>query len=212
MPIACLPPSASLQNAFQIHCQEFDCVSEAAVLHPMATLLPAALAYAEREGGVSGADLLTAVAVGVDVSAWLGIASTQALRFFRPATAGGFGAAAAVARLARLDTDGVVRSFGIQYAQTSGTMQPHVEATPVLPMQVGFNSRAGLQSVDLAATGLAAPRGSIDGKFGYLPLMEGGYGPVRCLGHAGPGVAGGGAQPQALPRGPCDPWRHRKAC
>ncbi len=168
-------PSASLQNAFQIHCQEFDCVSEAAVLHPMATLLPAALAYAEREGGVSGADLLTAVAVGVDVSAWLGIASTQALRFFRPATAGGFGAAAAVARLARLDTDGVVRSFGIQYAQTSGTMQPHVEATPVLPMQVGFNSRAGLQSVDLAATGLAAPRGSIDGKFGYLPLMEGGY-------------------------------------
>ena len=54
-------------------------------------------------------------------------------------------------------------------------MQAHVEATPVLPMQVGFNSRAALQSPDLAATGLAAPSGSIDGRFGYLPLMEGGY-------------------------------------
>ena len=168
-------PSAALVNAYQIHCQEFDCVCEEAVLHPMATLLPAALAYAERAGGISGQDLITAVAVGVDVSCWIGIASTQALRFFRPATAGGFGAAAAVARLAGLDAEGIIRTFGIQYGQTSGTMQAHVEATPVLPMQVGFNSRAALQSADLAATGLAAPSGSIDGRFGYLPLMEGGY-------------------------------------
>ena len=168
-------PSAALVNAYQVHCQEFDCVCEEAVLHPMATLLPAALAYADRTGGVSGQDLITAVAVGVDVSCWIGIASTQALRFFRPATAGGFGAAAAVGRLAGLDAEGLTRAFGIQYGQTSGTMQAHVEATPVLPMQVGFNSRAALQSVDLAATGLAAPSGSIDGRFGYLPLMEGGY-------------------------------------
>jgi hypothetical protein len=34
----------------------------------MATLLPAALTYAEREGAISGKALLTAVAVGVDVS------------------------------------------------------------------------------------------------------------------------------------------------
>ena len=168
-------PQAALVNAFQMHCQEFDCVCEPAVLHPMATLLPAALAFAEREGGVSGADLLVAACVGVDVSGWIGISSTQALRFFRPATAGGFGAAAAVARLARLDEDDIVRVFGLQYAQTSGTMQAHVEASPVLPLQVGFNSRAALQAVDLATTGLPAPRGSIDGPFGYLPLMEGGY-------------------------------------
>jgi aconitate decarboxylase len=168
-------PAAAMLNAFQMHCQEFDCVCEPAVLHPMATLLPAALAYAERTGGVSGKALLTAVTVGVDVAGWIGIASTQALRFFRPATAGGFGAAAAVARLAEFDTDSIVRTFGLQYAQTSGTMQAHIEATPVLPLQVGFNSRAALQAVDLASTGLAAPRGSIDGRFGYLPLMEGGY-------------------------------------
>ncbi len=168
-------PAAAMLNAFQMHCQEFDCVCEPAVLHPMATLLPAALAYAEREGGISGQALLTAVSVGVDVSGWIGIASTQPLRFFRPATAGGFGAAAAVARLAGLDTERIVHVFGLLYAQTSGTMQAHVEASPVLPLQVGFNSRAALQAVDLALTGLPGPRGSIDGPFGYLPLMEGGY-------------------------------------
>ncbi len=168
-------PQAALLNAFQMHCQEFDCVCDPAVLHPMATLLPAALAYAEREGGISGKDLLAAVVVGVDVSGYIGIASTQALRFFRPATAGGFGAAAATARLAGLDAEGIVRTFGLLYTQTSGTMQAHVEASPALPLQVGFNSRAALQAVDLALTGLQGPRGSIDGSFGYLPLMEGGY-------------------------------------
>ncbi len=168
-------PQAAMLNAFQMHCQEFDCVCDPAVLHPMATLLPAALAYAEREGGISGEDLLAAVAEGVDVSGFIGISSTQPLRFFRPATAGGFGAAAATARLAGLDADGIVRAFGLLYAQTSGTMQAHVEASPALPLQVGFNSRAALQAVDLAMTGLQGPRGSIDGPFGYLPLMEGGY-------------------------------------
>ncbi len=72
-------PAAAMLNAFQMHCQEYDCVCEPAVLHPMATLLPAALAYAEREGGISGKQLLAAVAVGVDVSGWIGIASTQPL-------------------------------------------------------------------------------------------------------------------------------------
>ena len=187
--------TAAFLNGFQVHCQEYDCVCEAAVLHPMATILPAALAFAERpaadrpaadipnadrpnadrRGGISGAALLAAVAVGVDVSAGLGIASTQGLRFFRPATAGGFGAAAAVARLAGMDADTIVSVFGIQYAQTSGTMQAHIEASTVLPMQVAFNARAALQSCDIAATGLTGPRGSIDGPFGYLPLMEGGY-------------------------------------
>src|SRR6185437_14882564 len=97
-------------------------------LHPMATLLPAVIAQAERRGGVSGRDLLTAVTVGVDVSAGLGIACTQGLRFFRPATAGGFGAAAAVARLMGMDAETIVNVFGIQLAQTSGTMQAHADA------------------------------------------------------------------------------------
>ena len=167
--------SAAFLNAFAVHCQEYDCVNEPAVLHPMATLLPAALAQAERQGGISGKALLTAITVGVDVSANLGIASTQGLRFFRPATAGGFGAAAAVARLRGMDSEAIVNVFGVQLAQTSGTMQAHAEASTVLPMQVAFNSRAAMTACDVAGAGLVAPRGSIDGPYGYLPLVEGGY-------------------------------------
>ena len=42
---------AAMLNAYQIHGQEFDCVHEAAVVHPMAAVLPALLGWAEREGG-----------------------------------------------------------------------------------------------------------------------------------------------------------------
>jgi 2-methylcitrate dehydratase PrpD len=167
--------TAALLNGFQVHCQEFDALCEPAVLHPMAAVLSAAMAYAERRGGVSGRDLLLATAIGVDIACYLGIASVQALRFVRPATACGFGAAAACAKLGGLEAASIAHAFGLQLAQMSGTMQAHVEASPTLPLQVGFNARAGLQSADLAAAGLPAPRQSLDGKFGYLELVEGIY-------------------------------------
>ncbi|MGA3397853.1 MAG: MmgE/PrpD family protein [Acetobacteraceae bacterium] len=165
--------TAALVNGFQVHCQEYDCVHEGAVLHPMTATLPAAIAYAEREGGVAGRDLLTAVAVGVDVAAGLGIASKSPMRFFRPATAGGFGATAAVGRLMRLSAQQLVGAFGVQYTQTSGTLQPHVEGSATLPLQVGMNSRAALQSADLTRAGMVGPQDVFEGPYGYLRLFEG---------------------------------------
>jgi 2-methylcitrate dehydratase PrpD len=100
------------------------------------------------------------------------MASRDRLRFFRPATAGGFGALAAVGRLAGLDARQLAGAFGIQYAQTSGTMQPHVEGNVALPMQVGFNARAAVQSADLARHGVMGPIDSIEGPYGFLPLFE----------------------------------------
>jgi 2-methylcitrate dehydratase PrpD len=165
--------TAALRNGFQGHCQEYDCVHERAVLHPLTTTLPAAIAVAERQGGVTGRELLTAAAVGVDIAAGLGIASRSAMRFFRPATAGGFGATAAVGRLMRLSEAELVGAFGVQYAQTSGTLQPHVEGSTALPMQVGMNARAAVQSVDLTRAGMVGPIDTFEGPYGYLRLFEG---------------------------------------
>jgi 2-methylcitrate dehydratase PrpD len=168
-------PAAAFVNGFAAHCQEYDCVHEGAVLHPMATLVPAALAWAERAGGVSGPDFLAAVAGGVDVAVGLGLASRSPLRFFRPATAGGFGAAAAIGRLAGFAPERLADAFGLLYAQTSGTMQPHLEGSLALPLQIGFNARAALSACDLAAAGLPGPREAIEGPFGYLALFEGAW-------------------------------------
>lgn len=164
--------TAALVNGYQIHCQEYDCVHEGAVLHPMATTLPAALAFAESKGGVNGKDLITAVAIGVNISAGLGIASRSGLTFFRPATAGGFGATCAVGRLMGLSHEQLVHALGLQYAQTSGTLQPHVEGSTSLPMQVGVNTRAAILSCELARAGFPGPRDVFEGPYGYFRLFE----------------------------------------
>lgn len=168
--------SAAMVNAYQIHCLEYDCVHEGAVLHPMATILSAVVAWAEREAArgrkINGRDLIAAMAVGVDVSTMLGIVTNAPIRFFRPATAGGFGAAAAIARLAGMDARGVLDTLGAQYSQASGTLQPHVEGSPMLGMQVGFNARAAIMSADLAAAGFRGPHDIFTGQYGYLALFE----------------------------------------
>src|SRR6516162_3641503 len=166
--------------------QEFDCLHENAVVHPMAAVLPALLGWAEREGGVSGALLIRATAVAVDVAVTLGLCSRAAMRFFRPANASGFGATVGLAMLAGFDAARLADAVGIYYGQCSGTMQAHAEGTPQLAMQMGFAARSAVTAVDLARRGMPGPRAPISGEFGYFALFEGVADPAPFdeLGHA----------------------------
>jgi len=167
---------AAFCNAYQIHNSEFDCVHEGAVVHPMAVMLGAILAHLDRTGGkASGKALLAAVTLGVDVAAGLGVASRAGLRFFRPATAGAFGATMAVGRLAGFDAAALVDACGITLGQLGGTMQAHTEGSSLLAMQVGFNARNAIVACDMAAAGIAGPQNVLEGPFGYYSLFEGEY-------------------------------------
>jgi len=182
--------SAAIANAYLIHCLEFDCVHEGAVVHPMATLLSALTAWCERESArgrpVSGSRFLAAMATGVDVAANLGMATDAPLRFFRPATAGGFGAVAAIANLAGFAPDMIRSAFGLMYAQTCGTMQSHLEGSPALGLQIGFNARGAIAACDLAEAGIQGPRDVFHGRYGYYVLIEDGqFHPERVAARLG---------------------------
>lgn len=164
--------SAALVNAFHIHNQEFDCVHEPAVVHPMAVIFAALMAYAERAGNVSGTRLLAALALAVDVAAVIGMSATKPIRFFRPAQCGALGATAGMAVLAGFDREQMRNAFGITYSQLAGTMQAHIEGSPTLALQVGFAARAAVCAVDLAAQGFRGPHQVFDGKHGYFSLFE----------------------------------------
>ena len=165
--------AAAFMNAWQMHNQEFDCLHEAAVVHGLACVLPAAVAAAELRGGITGGELIVAVAVGADIAAGLGLASRSPFRFFRPATAGGFGAVAAAGRILGLNRDQLAAAFAWQLAQASGTMQAHVEGSPILPVQVAFNARAAMHSCELAALDFPPAGCVFEGPYGYMPLFEG---------------------------------------
>ena len=178
-------PAAAMCNGYQIHNSEFDCVHEQAVIHPMTVLLSAVMAYAEREGDVSGRDLITVSALGVDVACNLGVASKSALRFFRPATAGAMAASAAVAKLMGFDQERIINAMSIAYGQLCGTMQAHTEGSILLGMQIGFNARNAIIACDMAARGLDAPKNILEGPFGFLNLIEGDYDLVPVLDEIG---------------------------
>lgn len=171
------PPSAAMVNAFQAHALEFDCVHEAAVLHPFTVVVPVLLAEAERrvahgQSPLDGPTCVAAVAVGVELAASLGAAALSQIRFFRPATCGLFGATAALARARGLDQTQTAHALGYALAFASGTMQAHVEGTPALAASVGAAARSAFTAVDLVQAGLPGPMGSLEGPFGYLTLFE----------------------------------------
>ena len=167
--------TAALVNAYQIHCQEFDCVHEPAVVHPMAVIGGVLLSWAQANGAVRGRDLLDALVVAVDAATVLGMMARTPMRFFRPAMCGALGASLGLSRLAGLDADSCHRALGLTYCQLAGNMQSHVEGTPGLALQIGFNARAAVGAHELALAGMAGPVDVIDGPFGYLELIEQDY-------------------------------------
>jgi aconitate decarboxylase len=164
---------AAMVNAYQVHSQEFDCVHEHAVVHPMAAILPPLLGWSERAGGISGETLLHAAIAGVDMAVTLGLCSRAPMRFFRPANCGGFGAVVGLALLAGLDETQTRDALGIYYGLCAGTMQAHVEASPQLAMQMGFAARNAVAAIELARRGMPGPRAPISGQFGYFALFDG---------------------------------------
>ena len=166
-------PGAAMINGYQVHNSEFDCVHEIAVIHPVTVCLAALMAYADRTGNVSGRDLVTAVVLGVDTACHLGVATSTGLRFFRPATAGAFAAAAGLGKVLNLDADGQTNLFGHVYGQLCGTMQPHTEGSMLLGLQIGFNARNAVIAADLSSHEIPSIVNILEGPFGYFGMIEG---------------------------------------
>lgn len=141
-------------------------------VHADMSVLPAALAVAEREHA-SGREFLAAYVLGADIACRLGNAMTAPpLGWFTSAIYGGFGAVAACARLLRLSSSQTAHAFGIQLTQASGTMQANLEQALSKRMMCAFGSRAGVLSALLAQRGVTAPREAFEGRFGLFNLYQ----------------------------------------
>jgi 2-methylcitrate dehydratase PrpD len=188
-------PSAAFVNGFQIHCLEWDAVHEPAVVHALSVVTAVVMACFDRRSSRPSASLgtsesgtrenrssraksrgadeaLTALAVGVDIAAGLGIAASSPLTFFRPATAGCIGAALAAARLEGLPRDRLPDVLGLAYSFCAGTMQAHLEGSVALPLQIANAARSAIIAVDLVKAGLTGPHDALEGPMGYFRLFD----------------------------------------
>lgn len=176
------PVSAALANGTLGYACDVEPFHPEAVLHPIAAILPAALAVAEHVGA-GGADLLGAVALGCEVeyrvSMALGPVEQYNLGFHPSAVCGAFGTAAAASWLLKLSPDAVERTFGLAACQASGLMAWESDPTEnARPFQMGMAARNGVTAALLAQAGFGGPRAIFDrghtifGAFSRKPSPE----------------------------------------
>lgn len=157
---------AALANGTMGYACDFEPHHPEAILHPIAIMLPVALAMAERQKS-SGRDMLAAVALGCEVeyrvSMAIGPVEMYDLGFHPSSVAGCFGATAAAAFLRGLDEDAVVRALGLAGCQASGMMAWESDPTEnARPFQMGVAGRNGVTAALLAAGGFGGPMAIFD--------------------------------------------------
>ena len=119
--------------------------------HVSPEVIPPALAIAERDN-LSGRDLLVAMAAGFEITTRIGIGidypAFRARGWHGPGVFGPFGAAAAVGRLLRFDTETMAKAFGLAGSQAAGTFAAW--GTPTVKFHQCRGALSGLMAALLA--------------------------------------------------------------
>ena len=160
---------AALLNGGLGNLFELDDVHRQSILHPGDTVVPAALAAAQREG-VSGTDLLDALIQGYEVAIRIGTAAgpTHYRHWYSTATCGVFGAALACSRVLSLGTSQQLDALGQAGMMSAGLWQCRQEPTFSKQLATGRSAQSGLLAADLARIGFPGARQILEGSHGFF--------------------------------------------
>jgi 2-methylcitrate dehydratase PrpD len=166
--------SAAFINGMTSAALDYDGIGSGASVHVNITVLPAALAMAERLHS-SGRDFLSAFVIGADLTYRMAAAADiPNAGFHYVPLYGVFGATAACARLLGLDVMQTRHALGIAFMQASGTQQANIDPSLSKRMMSAFAARAGVNAALLAQRGITGPAQAIEGKFGLFKMYQGG--------------------------------------
>ena len=170
---------AALANGGLAHALNYDDYLPGAGVHLGVTSVPAALAAAEHSGGVSGKELIAALAAGNELMARLGFAIERVQGAYtetRPQVSqmlGYLNAAACAGRVLRLTDAQMHSALGMAFMQASGGRQPVLEGTPAKALYAAFPSQGGMLSALLAEQGLGAECAAFEGQAGLFATYFG---------------------------------------
>ncbi len=165
-------PLAALANGAAVHAREIDDFGGCA--HSGSVVIPAALGIAARTGA-SGRELLTAIVIGYDIArrAMDGGGGYQAFKdrgWHSTSTCGGFGAAAACARLLKLDAQRTQWALGYAGSNAGGTWAYIPEGAMSKRVHPGFAAHTGTIAAYLAANDVTGPASIFEAPWGgYYP-------------------------------------------
>ena len=185
--------SAALVNATSGHAHDYDDtqLSTAAdrifglLTHPTIPPLAASLAVGERLGA-SGRTVIEAFLIGFEAECKIADAiypTHYKQGFHTSGTIGAFGAAAATAKLLKLDRSQLAHAVGIAASMSGGIRVSF--GTMTKPLHVGRAAFNGVTAAELAAKGFTAGADALDGQWGFFKVTGGGFDADRIVGVLG---------------------------
>jgi 2-methylcitrate dehydratase PrpD len=164
--------NAAFLNAASANVLEYDDTHLPTVMHPAAPVAPGLFALAGLRP-VSGRELLQAFILGVEISCRVGLCvmPTHYRRGWHiTATCGIFGAAAACARLLRLDAQRTAWALG--HAATQSASLVESIGSMAKSLGVGNAARNGLAAALFAEGGFSGPESPIEGRYGFAAVTS----------------------------------------
>ena len=147
--------------------------------HPTVAILPAVLAVGEKLH-VSGKEVLLAYITGFEVEARIAMACAEQqydLGWHTTSTLGSLGAAAAIAKMLKLDEEKIRMALGIASSLAGGLRKNF--GTMTKPLHAGNAARNGVMAAILAQRGFTADRNILDSPLSFGEVLGGESAPER---------------------------------
>ncbi len=185
---------AALVNGTLAHSLDFDDTHLPSVLHPSASVVPAALAACEMQGA-DGRRVVAAVAVGLEICVRVGMAGYDEARrnslFFdrgQHATSicGAIGGAAAASVAMGMSASQLADAMGVAASMASGIIESNRTGGNVKRLHCGWAAHAAVTAASLVRAGFTASPTVFEGRFGFFEaFLSGRYDRVALLGGLG---------------------------
>jgi 2-methylcitrate dehydratase PrpD len=161
---------AALINGAAALVLEFDDSHLESGLHSSSPVIAAVLPVAHTYN-CSGRKLITAVAIGNEMTCRLGMVAPGKFHqngFHPTGVFGTFGAIYAVARCLGLDASTTANAVGIGGSLSSALMASWEDGSAAKSLHAGFSGHAAINAAFCAKNGVSGPRDVFDGRFGFF--------------------------------------------
>ena len=167
---------AALANGALAHCLDYDDQTPWGQ-HCASSIIPAVFALAERRGGVSGREVITAVAVGQDIFARLRCNVVWRKDWNLSTVLAVYAATAAAGRVAGLSAAHIGHAMGIASMQSSGIMEMVAgRGSDLRGLYAGFSAKGAALAVMMAEKGVTGIDRLFEGTYGvFASHFGGGY-------------------------------------
>lgn len=167
---------AGFLNGVLAHSLDYDDTHLPSVLHPSASVIPAALAAAQA-AGADGQAVIAAIAAGLEVCVRIGMAGydphARNSTFFEhgqhaTSICGALGGAVSAGLLLGLDAAGVTHAIGVAASMASGLIEANRTGGTVKRMHCGWAAHAAVCAAQLVHHGFTGPATVLEGRFGFF--------------------------------------------